>query len=245
MKLHFITLVTFYLILGSVQKSFCGISACTGGANMVNGRISAESQLHRSKKLQLFDVSALNLQNSAKSNSVVQNNTAISITLNDFDTFSAVGKSWLDYNNPNASFSMNIGTANNSTPQTWSLPANFLSYFDGAGRGDFIALASVPSALQVAGANKVMRTAYYDENDRPMDVYDHYNFAADGVYHIGSSYDLEIGSDDTFDESDYEVADVPLDLNDNFSGTSEETNHINNQKTLKKVFTVNVDAFGT
>lgn len=245
MKSLFITLVTFYLILGSVENTCYGASSCSGGEKMDNGRISAESQLYHSKKLQLFDVSALNLQNSAKSNSVVQNNTAISITLNDFDSFTAVGKSWLDYTNPNASFSMNIGVANNSTPQTWSLPANFLTYFNGAGRGDFIAVASVPPALQVAGANKVMRTAYYDENDRPMDVYDHYNFAADGVYHIGSSYDLEVGSDDTFDESDYEVADVPFDLNDNYSSTTEETNHVTNQKTLKKVFTVNVDAFGT
>ncbi|GGD55165.1 hypothetical protein GCM10011514_19200 [Emticicia aquatilis] len=222
--------------------SFGGKVSCTGEGNRINGRISAES---RSGKMQVFDTNLLNLRNNTQNNSVAQNNSAISITLADFNAFTAVGKTWLNYSNDNASFSMNIGSANNSTPQTWALPANFLTYFNGAGRGDFIAVGNVPAALQVAGANKVMRTAYYDENDRPMDVYDHYNFAADGVYHIGSSYDLEVGSDDTFDESDYEVADVPFDLNDNYSSTSEETDHITNQKTLKEVFTVNVDAFGT
>lgn len=241
MKLKLIFSLIFFLNFCLSINSFCK-STCEAGAYMNNGRVSIKFQ---SRKMQVFDTNLLNLKNNTQNNSVAQNNSAISITLADFNAFTTIGKTWLNYSNDNASFSMNIGSANNSTPQTWALPANFLTYFNGAGRGDFIAVTDVPTALQVTGANKVMRTAYYDEYDRPMDVYDHYNFAADGVYHIGSSYDLEVGSDDTFDESDYEVVDVPLDLNDNYSSTSEETDHVTNQKTLKEVFTVNVDAFGT
>lgn len=245
MKLKLKFSLIFFLNFCLSINSFCK-STCEAGAYMNNGRISIKFQ---SRKMQVFDTNLLNLKNNTQNNSVAQSNSAsnsaISITLADFNTFTAVGKTWLNYSNDNTSFSMNIGSANNSTPQTWALPDNFLTYFNGAGRGDFIAVSDVSTVLQVTGANKVMRTAYFDEYDRPMDVYDHYNFATDGVYHIGSSYDLEVGSDDTFDESDYEVADVPLDLNDNYSSTSEETDHVTNQKTLKEVFTVNVDAFGT
>ncbi|MFN3850182.1 MAG: hypothetical protein ACK4NY_12180 [Spirosomataceae bacterium] len=169
----------------------------------------------------------------------------ISISLADFDSFSTPGKTWLDYENFIDSFTMNIGSANNSSAQTWTLPANFMTYFEGVSRGDFIAVASVPVALQITGANKVLRSYYYDINDLPMSLYDHYRLETDGIFHIGSSYDLETGSDDNFDETDYEVADVPLDLNDAFTVTNEETNYINNQKLYKEVQSVNVDAFGT
>jgi hypothetical protein len=208
--------------------------------------INARKAFTKVAKQQIFDISTLNIKNNSNTNlSLAQTNSAISITLTDFDAFSAVGKTWLDYNNSQTSFSMNIGSANNTTPQIWALPTNFLTYFNGAGRGDFESLANVPAPLQIAGANKVMKSYYFDENDRLMDVYDHYELDVDGVYHIGSSYDLEEGSDDVFDETDYEVVDVPLDLNDSFSSTSEETDYISNQKTEKEVFSVTVDAFGT
>jgi hypothetical protein len=63
--------------------------------------------------------------------------------------------------------------------------------------------------------------------------------------YIISAVAIEVGSDDAFDEGDYEVADVPLDLNDGYTSTNEETNYISNQKTLKEVYTVTVDAFGS
>jgi len=246
MKPYFLSIL---IILGLTQKSLGGQVCCVAGNHPnqeINARISAESKLHQSVKKQHFDLNALNLKNKATNSlSVAQTNNAISITLVDFNDFTAVGKTWLSYENFNESFSMNIGSANNSTPQSWSLPSNFHTYFEGAGRSDFIAVANVPPALQVAGANKVMRGAYYDENDRPVDVYDHYNLTSSGVFHIGSSYDLEIGSDDVFDEADYELADVPLDLNDSFNSTDEVTNHVSNQKTTKFVNNTTVDAFGT
>lgn len=238
-KNYWLVFILFYTSF----KSFAGRSSCDdSGSSTINARISAES---RSSKMQVYDINLLNLKNNTQNKVIAQTNAAISVSLTDFDAFSAVGKTWLDYENPSASFNMNIGSANSSTPQNWTLPANFLTYFDGAGRGDFIAVADVPAALQVAGANKVMRSYYFDENDRPMDVYNHYDLNNSGVFHIGSSYDLEVGSDDVFDETDYEVADVPLDLNDAFTSTNEETDHISNQKILKEIHSVTVDAFGT
>jgi hypothetical protein len=244
-------LFAYFLLFMLAFDSFAGRSSCvdtyTDPNRPINGRVAAK-ELYKSVRLQLLDIDALNLKNGGtqKENSVSNLNSSISITLNDFDNFTTAGKTWLLYENYDENFSinMNIGTANNSTPQTWSLPANFLNNFEGAGRSDFINMADVPLALRITGANKFMRTAYYDENDRPMNVYDQYNLANDGVYHVGESYDLEVGSDDSFDEVDYEVADVPLDLNDTFTSTNEEANYITNLKTSKEIHSVSVNAFG-
>jgi hypothetical protein len=207
-------------------------------------RMSAGATLSQSKRLQTFDVSTLNLKNTTPQNSVQQTNAAVSISLADFNTISAVGNTWL-YQSNNATFSMNIGTANNSTPQTWALPANLPSYFQGAGRSDFIAPSSVPMSLQIAGANKVMQTYYLDNNNQHMKVYDHYDVNAGSIDHIGTSYDLEVGTDDIFDEPNYEFSDVPLDLNDNFTTTIESKDYVTNLTLTKYVETITADAFGT
>ncbi|TAG97767.1 MAG: hypothetical protein EAZ17_09530, partial [Sphingobacteriales bacterium] len=119
------------------------------------------------------------------------------------------------------------------------------TYFDGAGRSDFIATSSVPPALQVSGANKVMQTYYFDNNDRPMKVYDHYDINSSAINHLGTSYDLEVGDDDNFDEPDYEFSDVPLDLNDTFTSTIEEEDYVTNLTLTKFVETITADAYGT
>ena len=246
-----------YFLLGNLIISlFClNTQAVFGGSvsvganeegNTINARLSAGSKLYRSNSLQKFDVGALNLKSSNTSNNSAANmNSAISVTLTDFDNFSAVGKSWLLYENKTASFSMNIGSANASTPQNFVLPTNFLTYFEGAGRGDFIAPTDVPMALRVTGANKVMRSYYYDNNDHPMAVYDDYDLEANVLNHIGSSYDLVTGDDDIFDDGDYEVSDVPLDLNDTFISTSEDRDYITNLKIRKLVTNLTVNGFGT
>jgi hypothetical protein len=242
--------IYIYISLVFFFKNAFGVApSCANGLNsgdeQQQGRISALSKLHNTPGMQKFDMSALNLKNSETSSSMASTNVAISITLSDFNNFTAVGKTWLDFIEKDESFTMNIGSANTSTPQTWSLPSNFLTYFEGAGRSDFVDISEVPLSLQIAGANKVMRSYYYDENDRPMDVYDHYDFAVDGVYHIGSSYDLEAGDDDAFDEDNYEVTDVPFDIGDNFNSISEETDHVTDLKTEKNVSTVTVNGFGS
>jgi hypothetical protein len=205
----------------------------------------ASPDLSQSIRLQTFDASALNLKNIEAQHSVQQINVAISVSLADFNTISAVGNTWLLYESNNATFSMNIGTANNASPQTWTLPANLPSYFQGAGRSDFVAPSSVPVALQVAGANKVMQTYYLDNNDQHMKVYDHYDLNNAGIDHIGTSYDLEVGTDDTFDEPNYEFADVPLDLNDNFTTTIEDKNYVTDLTLIKYIENITADAYGT
>lgn len=215
-------LMGFFLLIQTINV-FAKTTLCSSCTGPINARIAVGAGLSQSKQLQTFDVSALNLKNNEQR--VAQNTTAaVSISLADFNTISAVGNSWLLYQS-SASFSMNIGTANNTSPQTWALPANLLTYFDGAGRSDFIATSSVPSALQVSGANKVMQTYYFDNNDRPMKVYDHYDVNSSAINHLGTSYDLEVGDDDNFDEPDYEFSDVPLDLNDTFTSTIEDKDY--------------------
>jgi hypothetical protein len=235
----------FFILFIQTTKSFAGrASACGDCDPTPGGRISAEAALSHSKKLQAFDVSALNLKSSPQP-SAARIASAINISLTDFNTISAVGNSWLLYQANGATFSMNIGTANSSSAQTWTLPINLMTYFQGAGRSDFIAPSSIPMTLQIAGADKVMRTFYLDNNGTPMQVYEHYTINSSAINHIGTSYDLEVGDDDTFDEPDYEFSDVPLDMGDNFVSSIEEKDYITNLTLTKYVQTIVADAYGT
>lgn len=217
---------------------------CGGPQNHGYGRLSASAI--KPKMLQTFDVSALNLKNTQPQHSVAQTNTAISIGYSDFNTISSIGNTWLLYQKVNGGFSMNVGTANSTSPQTWTLPVNLVSGISGAGRSDFIDPNTVPAGLEISGANKVMRSYYFDNNDRLLDEYDHFFIDNDGVDHLGTSYDVEVGEDDNFDEEpDYEYADVPFDLGDNFSTTFEEKDYVSNQTLTKYIQSSTVDAFGT
>lgn len=236
--------LSLFLIIQSIHSFAGAVSSCGDCGGTINGRISAEANLSKSKKLQTFDVSALNLRNSPQP-SAARIASTINISLTDFNTISAVGNSWLLYQSNGTTFSMNIGTANSSSAQTWTLPANLMNYFQGAGRSDFIAPSSIPMSLQITGANKLMRTFYLDNNGNHMQVYDHYDVNGSGINHLGTSYDLEVGSDDTFDEPDYEFSDVPLDLGDSFVSTIEEKDYVTNLTLTKYVQTVTADAYGT
>lgn len=208
------------------------------------GRLSVSAI--KPKRLQPFDISTLNLKNTQPQNSVAQTNSAISIGYSDFNTISAIGNTWLLYQKDNGGFSMNIGTANSTSPQTWTLPSNLVADISGVGRGDFINPNGVPLGLEISGANKIMRTYYFDNNDRLLDQYDHYFINTNGVEHLGTSYDLEVGEDDNFgNEPDYKYADVPFDLGDVASTTFEEKDYISNQTLTKYVQSSAVDAFGT
>lgn len=207
-------------------------------------RIIAGATLTEGKRFQVFDINALNLNNNVQ-HSVKATNTAISMTLTDFNTISSVGNSWLIFRNSANTLSMDIGTANNTSPQTWTLPANLLTYFNGAGRSDFIAPSSVPVALQIAEANKVMRTPFFDSNNQPMLVYSHFDINSSMINHLGTSYDLEVGEEDNFNEPDYEYSDVPLDLDDSFIITIEDEDYLTNLTLTKFIITSTVDAYGT
>ncbi len=247
LKIHYRKTITLvFLILVQTFISFAGrVSVCGDcDPNTNQGRMAAKETLYQSKRLQTFDVSALNLKNITQP-SAARMASAISVNLADFNTISAPGNSWLLYESNNASFSINIGTANSTSPQTWTLPANLMTYFSGAGRSDFIVPSSIPTALQIAGANKVMRSYFFDNNNNPMKVYDHYDMNSSAIDHIGTSYDLEVGDDDTFDEPNYEFSDVPLDLGDSFVSTIEEEDYITNLTLTKYIETKTVDAYGT
>jgi hypothetical protein len=239
-----IILLTFLSLLHTYYSSAGAVAACGDCYPLPGGRISSEANLSKSKKLQTFDLSALNLKNSPQP-SAARTASAINISLTDFNTISAVGNSWLLYQANGASLSMNIGTTSSTSAQTWTLPANMMGYFQGAGRSDFIAPNSIPITLQIAGANKVMRTFFLDNNGNHMKVYDHYEMNSSAINHIGTSYDLEMGDDNTFDEPNYEFSDVPLDLGDNFVSTIEEKDYVSNLTLTKYVQTVTADAYGT
>lgn len=240
-------LLVLFILSTQISISFAGrtTSCADCDANAaITGRMAAKGTLYQSKQLQTFDVSALNLKNVTQP-SAARMASAISVNLADFDAISAPGNSWLLYESNDATFSFNIGTANSTSPQTWILPANLMTYFSGVGRSDFILPSSLPTALQIEGANKVMRSYFLDNNNNPMKVYDHYDMNSSSIDHIGTSYDLEVGEDDTFDEPNYEFSDVPLDLGDNFVSTIEEEDYITNLTLTKYIETKTVDAYGT
>ena len=210
---------------------------------------SADSLVH-TQRMQMFSVDALNLKGSISSqNSVQQTNSAISLTETDINAISAVGNTWVLFiAPPTKSFSMNIGSANNSSPQTWTLPANFKTNFTGAGRNDFIAPGSVPSALQITGAtmpNKVIKSYRIDDSGNWVIRYDHLNITSTSVAHLGTSYDLKFGTDRNFDEPDFKFSDVPIYLGDTWTTSDDHKDFISALTLERFVETITVDAFGT
>jgi hypothetical protein len=245
---HFIQFKKLILFgfLYSGMPIYLYAAGATGPGAAPNEFVRLSVTAKKTKTLQTFDVSVLNLKNPQSQHSITQTNSAITIGYSDFNTISSIGNTWLSYQKVNGGFSMNVGTANSTSPQTWTLPANLLDEFSNAGRSDFIDPNSVPAGLEVAGANKVMRSYYLDNNDRVLDEYEHYFIDNDGIDHLGTSYDVEVGEDDNFDEEpDYEYADVPFDLGDNSATTFEEKDYVSNQTLTKYIQNSTVDAFGT
>jgi hypothetical protein len=221
------------------------LSGSYSGPDLHDRGIRLSYEAVKPKSLQRFDVSALNLKDIKPQNSVVQTNTAISIELSDFNTISTPGNTWLQYQKLINGISMNIGVANSTSPQSWTLPASLFVNLKNPGRNDFIALNEVPSGLEISGANKVMRTYYFDNNDRILKEYQHFFIDNNAIQHLGTSYDLEVGDDDVFDEPDYEYADVPLDLGDSWAVDIEEQDYVTNLTLTKYIRNITVDAFGT
>ena len=220
----------------------CDCRGCNGC------RIEApKTGLTKSHNTVFYDLATLNLKNPIiqQEKSVANTNTAITINQGDFQAISAVGNTWISFVNGASTISMNIGTANNVTPQRWSLPANLMTYFDGGAKTDFISTAAVPPALLLSGVNMVARTYEFDDNEEIIQVYNQYDISAGQVTHKGTSYDLSYGADDKFDEPDFEYSDVPLNVGDVFTSVWEEQDYETNLTLEKYTTTRNVDAFGT
>lgn len=234
------------LFLGRNLSSFASTNCSNANTDYSSSRLAANTTLSQSKRIQTFDVSSLNLKSAIPSLNVSEKTASvISINIVDFNNITANGNSWLLFKNSNTNLSMNIGTANNSAPQTWTLPADFSTYSSSAGRCDFIAPSSIPVGLQISGANKVMRTLFFDDTNRPTKVYDHYNISTSIINHLGTSYDLEVGTDKDFDEPDFEASNVPLALNDNFVSSVELEDYRTNLTLTKYIVNLTADAYGT
>jgi hypothetical protein len=209
-------------------------------------RISADG-LSNAKRQQIFSTETLNLKGNTIStpNALRSANSSIVINETDFNTISAVGNSWIDFSTTNKTFSMNIGSANNSSPQTWTLPANFMTNFSGFVRVDFVLPSTLPTPLQIAGADRVMKGYSLDDEGNPLTEYDHFDISNTFVNHLGTSYDSGSGVDVAYNEPDYEYADVPLEMGDNWTSIEEEKDYKTGLSLTKTEQINTIDAYGS
>lgn len=230
--------------LACSQKNCCEANKCTPQECQNQPLVPTSANY---KMVTLSNTDLLNLKNeiNPSKNGRISNSSPISIEYSDFEVLSSPGKSWLTYMDVDASFTMNIGNANNTIPQNWTLPSDLLNYYEGAYQDDFVSPASLPNSLQIAGANIAIKGYYVDEDDFPIDIYSHYLLNSSTVKRIGTTYDYAFETDDIFDEPDFEFAKVPLNLNDSFRSVIETTDTKTNQKLNKTVENITVDAFGS
>jgi hypothetical protein len=212
-------------------------------SEVLNGRISVNASKNGgSGKRMPLDWNLLNLKQPVQQNVVSAG--AIQITQADVSQLAADGNSWVVFGGAEDNMPMNIGTANNASPQTWALPSDFQEYFDYYTQDDFISPSKVPVALRFTGATHVTKSVYIDDNNAEFEVYEHYKLSSNKVDHLGRSFDFDI-SNDAFDEPDYEFMKVPLSLGNVISSTMEEYDYRKKQILFKTVTTLTIDAYGT
>jgi hypothetical protein len=239
--MNYIKIFTLFVFLSNCLESHAGLRTrwvCEGC------RVSAEG-LITVKKQQVFSTETLNLKSNATPNASRSASSSIVIDEADFNTISAVGNSWIDFSTTTKTFSMNIGSANNSSAQTWTLPANFITNFSGFVRVDFVLPSTLPTPLQIAGADRVMKGYSLDDEGNPLTEYDHFDISNTFVNHLGTSYDSGSGTDVAYNEPDYEYADVPLEMGDNWTAIEEEEDYETGLSLTKTEQINTIDAYGS
>ena len=219
-----------------------GCSTVTCGRRCIECRISAEKK--GITPVIYSDIDLLNLKATPQSK-VAANNSAITVDQADFEAIAQNGNTWVDFKRFDASFSMNIGTANSSSSQTFTLPANLLSLFQGYERFDFVNESTIPAPLQVSGSEIAAKRVYVDEDRNVVNQYYHVNIDNNGVEILGTSYDFYTGNDDNFgDDPNYEYFDAPLSLGDEFTTITEESDYETDEALVQYKETKTVDGYG-
>ncbi len=237
--------IQFCAFIVSAAVQYCQEPICGNASNTylrVKGGPSGRVQGHSTAALNLID----KIDGSKSEQKSIASSTPISISKDDFLEISSPRNTWLFFENKSASFSMDIGTANMVSYQTWSLPSNLFTYFPYAYYDDFIPLEEVPEDLKFADANRVMKSYYLDSGENPIDIYTHFKITDDEINEIGTSYFYSIdGDEEGFDSDDYKFSDVPLNLGDADTGTAAGVNFNNRLHLVNYVNTKTVDAFGS
>ncbi len=237
-----------FILVGLIPITFdslsMGTSSCKGYGlcDGKGGRVSVT----RLTKNQSFDPELLNIKSYIQS-SKTSVQVAISITQSEFQTLANEGNTWMSFATNNDQITMNVGVANNSNPQSWTLPTNINNYFEFYVRNDFIAPASVPNYIDLpVGTTHVMKIPYENPDDYTANNYKYYEVSPSNVVYLGEDYDFDAQSDADFDaEPDFIFAHVPLALNDSYSSSSELFDPTVNGSLYKEDYTTFVDGYGT
>jgi hypothetical protein len=171
--------------------------------------------------------------------------TPMTLTAAEMNAISSPRSSWLTLLGEQSQVSMDIGVANLTTPQIWTLPTGFLDEFESFYNEDFIPLAEVPDDLKFAEANKVSKSEFKDSAGNIIELYEHYLLGNDAVDYLGVSYYYFLNEDeDVFDATDYKFTNVPMQLNDKY--TYQVQNNEVAFRNLRYIeSTKSIDAFGT
>jgi hypothetical protein len=174
--------------------------------------------------------------------------TAITIGQSDISSLMVAGRSEKAYNsNAGASFTMNIGSANSSTAQNWTLPANILSSMSLFYNRTFIDMAAVtPEAAKVSGATHVYKETFTEDGESYIN-YHFFNLDGDNLEDWGQNH-VKVSTGEVIrndGEAPEQYTDSPLELGDAFDSHNEFYDMNNMGTDTYNDASVLMDAFGT
>jgi len=105
----------------------------------------------------------------------------ISITAGDLPNYFGAGNSWFSYRSTDT-VTMDIGTASNSAPETWSMPS--VTFIDTT-RTDNVLPASTPYSSDFPGATYA-QTQSFSEGTATSEYYGYYTLSSNTLWFVGS-----------------------------------------------------------